>query len=181
MLFGLNRPGLRAAPIPLSSNISSVYVLCGNGLWGLAWAKLYTSHTTLVAVPGMTPSVGPTGNVTPFSHTADTVSEAGVERTSVMDHAKVMGAPEAILKNATDVCGGDVTVIEPAGAVWGIEIEVPLPDWVPVPEAGEPPPVAEPEPEGATEPVTPPVAEPVAEAVPVFGTVDMAGSDDGEG
>ena len=34
-----------------------------------------------------------------------------------------MGAPEAILKNATDVCGGEVTVMAPAGAVWGMEID----------------------------------------------------------
>jgi hypothetical protein len=63
----------------------------------------------------------------PFSQIAETVREAGVEMTFVYDHAKVIGWFWAILKNATDVWGGLVTVIEPAGAVWGMEMELELP------------------------------------------------------
>ena len=134
----------------------------------------------------MTPFVGPTGKVTPFSHTAETVSEAGVERTSVMDHAKVMGAPEAILKNATDVWGGEVTVMEPAGAVWGMEIDELFEADVAPDDAAEPvfvPEAADPVAEPVVEPVTDePVAEPVAEVPVLDATDDMAADydDDGE-
>jgi hypothetical protein len=54
----------------------------------------------------MTPSVGPTGNVLPFSQIAETVREAGVEMTSVKFHAKVICWDAAILKKAMVVWGG---------------------------------------------------------------------------
>jgi hypothetical protein len=55
---------------------------------------------TLVAVPGMTPLVGPTGYVFPLSQIAETVRDAGVERIYEKFHAKVMGWDGAILKKA---------------------------------------------------------------------------------
>lgn len=73
---------------------------------GLLCCQAYASHTTLVALPGMTPSVGPTGNVLPFSQIAETVREAGVEMTSVKFHAKVICWDAAILKKAMVVWGG---------------------------------------------------------------------------
>jgi len=68
----------------------------------------------------MTPSVGPTGNVLPFSQIAETVREAGVEMTSVKFHAKVICWDAAILKKAMVVCGGWVMVRTPAGADTGM-------------------------------------------------------------
>jgi hypothetical protein len=72
----------------------------------------------------MMPFVGPTGYVLPFSQIAETVREAGVERTYEKFHAKVMDWDGAILKKAIVVCGGWVMVRSPAGAVWGMETVV---------------------------------------------------------
>jgi hypothetical protein len=77
--------------------------------------QAYASQTTLVEVPGITPFVGPTGKVLPFSQIAETVRKAGVERTYEKFHAKVIGCDGAILKNATVDCGGWVMVRRPAG------------------------------------------------------------------
>ena len=79
----------------------------------------------------MTPFVGPTGYVLPFSQIAETVREEGVERTNEKFHAKVMDRDGAILKKAMVVSGGWVMVSRPAGAVWGmvsleVELEVEL-------------------------------------------------------
>lgn len=77
-LFGENSPGSLAAPIPRSSKIFRVNVACGSGLAGFDCWKAHASHTTEVCVPGMTPSVGPTGYVMPLSQTAESVRCAGV-------------------------------------------------------------------------------------------------------
>lgn len=54
----------------------------------------------------MTPSVGPTGYVMPLSQMAETVRESGVTYSEVKFQANVTGWPDAILKNAVDVCAG---------------------------------------------------------------------------
>jgi len=105
-LLGCRRPGCLAEPGPRLSKISRVYVAWASGLFGLLCCQAYASHTTLVAVPGMMPFVGPTGYVYPFSQIAETVRDAGVERTYEKFHAKVMGCDSATLKNAIVVCGG---------------------------------------------------------------------------
>ena len=91
-----------------------------SGLFGLFSCQPYASHMTLVAVPGITPFVGPTGYVFPLSQIAETVRDAGVERIYEKFHAKVMGWDGAILKKAMVVCGGWVMVMSPAGADAGI-------------------------------------------------------------
>jgi len=63
------------------------------------------------------PSVGPTGYVLPFSHTAETVKWVGVTMREVIFQPKVMGWLGAILKNEVAVCGGWVMSRPPAGAV----------------------------------------------------------------
>lgn len=55
-----------------------------------------------------------------MSQIAETVREAGVERTYEKFHAKVMGWDGAILKNAMVDSGGWVMVRRPAGADWGM-------------------------------------------------------------
>jgi hypothetical protein len=79
---------------------------------------------TLVAVPGMTPFVGPTGYVLPLSQIAETVRDAGVERTYEKFHANVMGCDGATLKKAMVVCGGWVMVMSPAGTDAGMLVDV---------------------------------------------------------
>jgi len=83
---------------------------------GLLCCQAYASQTTLVEVPGITPFVGPTGKVFPFSQIAETVRKEGVERMYEKFHAKVIGCDWAILKNAMVDCGGWVIVRRPAGA-----------------------------------------------------------------
>ena len=95
---------------------------------GFAWSYAYGSHTTLVAVPGMIPSVGPMGYVLPLSHTADTVRCVGVTRIEVKFQANVMACEGAILKKEIAVWGGWVMVIPPAAAVAGMEM-MELLDW----------------------------------------------------
>jgi hypothetical protein len=68
----------------------------------------------------MIPFVGPTGYVLPLSQMAETVRDAGVERSEVKFHPKVIGLSGAILKKDVAVCGGWVMVIPPAAAVCGI-------------------------------------------------------------
>jgi len=68
----------------------------------------------------MIPFVGPTGYVLPFSQMAETVRDAGVERSEVKFHPKVIGLLGAILKKDVAVCGGWVMVMPPAAAVCGI-------------------------------------------------------------
>jgi len=55
------------------------------------------SHTTVVAVPSITPLVGPMGYVFELSQPAETVRWVGVTRTSVKDQPKVMTLFVAIL------------------------------------------------------------------------------------
>jgi len=90
-LLGCSRPAALEEPGPRSSKISRVYVAWASGLFALLCCQPYASHTTLVAVPGIFPSVGPTGYVLPFSQIAETVREDGVERIYEKFHAKVMG------------------------------------------------------------------------------------------
>ena len=90
-LLGCSRPGDLAEPGPRSSKISRVYVAWASGLFALLCCQAYASQTTLVAVPGIFPSVGPTGYVLPFSQMAETVREAGVERMYEKFQAKVIG------------------------------------------------------------------------------------------
>ena len=59
--FGENIPGARVAVGPRSSHIVSVYDATASGMLGFACWYEYTSQMTSVAVPSITPSVGPTG------------------------------------------------------------------------------------------------------------------------
>lgn len=68
-------------------------------------------------MPGMMPSVGPTGYVFPLSHMAEAVKRVGVAMTEVMFQPKVIGWFGAILKKETAVWGGWVMRSPPAGAL----------------------------------------------------------------
>lgn len=118
--FSVNKPGSRAAPGPRSSQICRVYVACARGVLGFACWYDQTSQVRDVAVPGIIPSVGPTGYVFPLSQTAETVRCVGVERRLVKFQAKVIVLLGAILKYDVWVCGGCVIVRPPAGADWGM-------------------------------------------------------------
>jgi len=84
LLNGLRNPPLLAEPGPRSSQIFRVYVPGAKGRFGLFCWYEYISHSTCVAVPGITPSVGPTGYVLPLSPTAEIVRCVGVTMTEVM-------------------------------------------------------------------------------------------------
>ena len=57
------------------------------------------------------------GRLLPLSHIAETVKWVGLTRRQVKFQPKVIGSPDAILKNELAVCGGWVMVRPPTGAV----------------------------------------------------------------
>jgi len=125
-LFSRKKPGFIEAPGPRSSQMLSVYDAWASGVAEWSCWYCHTSHTTSVAVPGMMPSVGPTGYVFPLSHTAETVRCVGVASTPVKFQPNVMSSPEAILKNDVAVCWGCVMESTPAAAVSGMGLKLEL-------------------------------------------------------